>query len=238
MLSRRLFLVLAGAAIVIPKSSWADGEIPTSLDHILVGCNDLDTGIAFVEERTGFRPAIGGVHPGRGTCNALLSFGEGRYLELIAPDPQQANAAASERNRLDTLRALTTPRLIEWAAHVADIDALATRLRAAGIAIDGPSPGSRARPDGKILSWKTLSLVDDHQGLLPFFIEWGANSRHPSKDAPSGCRLSRFVLASPNPSELSKIVQQLGINGPLERRDKPQLRASITSIRGDWEVTS
>ncbi len=223
--------------MLTPSRSWSADEVPPTLDHILLGCSDLDGGISFVEEHTGVRAAVGGVHPGRGTWNALLSFGEGRYLEIIAPDPKQS-VPASDANRLDILRSLATPRVIQWAAHVSDIESLAKKLRDAGIAFEGPSAGSRARPDGKLLSWKTLALDNDHDGLLPFFIEWGANSAHPSKDAPSGCRLSRFALGTPKPDQLLKVVQQLGIDPPVERRDKPQLRASITSKRGDWEVMS
>ena len=40
---------------------WADaGSVPTVLDHLILGCSNLDRGIAFVEARTGVRAAFGG----------------------------------------------------------------------------------------------------------------------------------------------------------------------------------
>ena len=235
MISRRLFLALTGSAILVPPASWAADEVPAMLDHILLGCNDLDHGIAVVEQGIGVRAAYGGVHPGRGTRNALLSLGERRYLEIIAPDPRQNSVEPFAAKQWNLLKELDTPRLIGWAAHTGDIEVVAKKLREAGFAFGGPWPGSRARPDGKVLNWKSLSLTDDHEGVLPFFIEWSAGSVHPSADAPAGCRLERFAVADPDPAELSKTFQRLGIEAPIERGEKPQLRARIAGPGGSWK---
>jgi hypothetical protein len=238
MISRKLFLALSGGVILAPPVSWSADEVPSSLDHILLGCSDLDRGIAFVEERTGVRAAFGGVHPGRGTRNALLSLGDRRYLEIIAPDPKQNVVQPFAARRLRLIQELITPHLIGWAAHSGEIEAVARKLRESGIASDGPSPGSRKRPDGRVLSWKSLNLADDYHGLLPFFIEWGSDSVHPSVDAPAGCYLERFAVADPDAGELSKTFQRLGIDPLVEHGDRPRLRAWITGPRGKFEASS
>ena len=211
------------------------------LDHILLGCSDLDRGIDFVLKHTGVRAAFGGLHPGRGTRNALLSLGERtrlefnprRYLEIIAPDPQQSGAPDHYG-----LFKLTEPRLVGWAAHPGDLQQFAARLGHAGIAFDGPSPGSRKRPDGRLLRWKTLNLRDDRGGLLPFFIEWSADSSHPSIDAPRGCHLARFELLTPDPEELRSAEATMGLGVEIAKSEKAQLRATISCARVALVLTS
>lgn len=206
------------------------------LDHILLGCSDLDQGIAFVEQHTGVRPAIGGVHPGRGTRNALLSLGELHYLEIIVPDPAQASLAAEPSSMLYTLRHLEAPRIVTWAVHTTDIDGVAQRLRQSNIAFSGPTPGSRKRPDGKVLNWQTLNLADNRGGLLPFFIQWGADTVHPSTDAPAGCRLGKFAVADSKHAVLAAEFRKLGIEVEVEATEKPRVFALIIGPRGRLDL--
>lgn len=201
--------------------------MPTMLDHILLGCSDLDSGIAFVEQHTGVRAAFGGVHPGRGTRNALLSLGEQHYLEIIAPDPAQSGVP----DRLG-LHKLNEPRLVGWAAHPGNLDDYAARLRAANIAFDGPTPGLRKRPDGHLLQWKTLNLHDDYGGVLPFFIEWSPDTVHPSADAPAGSKIVNFSLSSPSDSKLQRLVALLDLDVSVDHSEKPELYARIAGPDG------
>jgi hypothetical protein len=232
-LSRRSFLCVARGALAVPTSSWAANEVPTLLDHILLGCRVLDRGIALILERTGVRAAFGGVHPGRGTQNALLSLGAGRYLEIIAPDPKQSGPL-----QYPVLTKLTEPRLIGWAAHTGDLRFVTSKLAQSGVGAIGPTPGSRRRSDGRVLQWKTLTLKDNAADLLPFFIEWSTDSIHPSEDSPKGCSLVRFEAVSPQPESISKQVDLLALEIRIVKGDKPQLHAIIAGPKSQVSLTS
>jgi catechol 2,3-dioxygenase-like lactoylglutathione lyase family enzyme len=232
MIRRRSFIALTVGASFAPLSTWG-ADVPPLLDHFILGCDDLDRGIDFVEKHTGVRAAHGGVHPGRGTRNALLSLGERQYLEIMAPDPTQHVALQIPR-----LRELKEPRIVGWAVHPADVTQLAARLRGAGVAVKDPQPGSRQRPDGKVLHWKSLTLIDDRNGLLPFFIEWSADSLHPSADAPKGCRLERFAAVSPKPDDLAKLTAALQIDLPITKGETPALQARIAGPKGELRASS
>jgi len=203
------------------------------LDHIILGIDDLDRGVAWVEQRTGVRAMFGGVHPGRGTRNALLALGPSSYLEILAPDPQQ-----SSPTWFTQLATMPDPRLIAWAVHTPDLTALARTAVAAGFSIDGPHDGARSRPDGKVLSWKLFHLRDNRGGLLPFFIEWGRRSLHPAADALPGCHVERFHLQSPDAQELGRACQTLAVEVAIEPGVKPLMIARLASPRGEMELRS
>ncbi len=204
-----------------------------AVDHLLLGIADLDRGIAWVEERTGVEPVVGGSHPGVGTRNALISLGNRQYLEIIALDPAQSPTSS----RAAELVGLTSPRLITWAAATGDIRAAAQRARESGCTTEGPNAGSRARPDGRILRWKTLGIRSDLGGVIPFFIEWGNEVVHPSADSPAGCRLRAFELVHPQPERVAQLLCNVGIEAKITQAKTPMLRAVLDTPRGPVELS-
>lgn len=233
-ISRRSFCLSTASLLAVPHAaSAAVQRVPENLDHIILGCNDLDAGVEYVYQHLGVRAAAGGVHPGAGTKNALLSLGNLRYLEIIAPDPLQA-ASTDPRHVGD----LKNPELVGWAIHRHDVDNFAAALRAANVQTVGPKPGSRKRPDGTTLTWKSLTLQDDSDGILPFFIEWGAGSLHPSADAPQGCRLIQVEIGSPDPAGVKSLAEKLQLGVRVSRADTLQLKATITGPKGSLALRS
>ncbi len=204
------------------------------IDHVILGINDLQKGIAELERVTGVKAVFGGAHPGRGTQNALISLGGEHYLEILAPNPEDRES----KEPLDELRALTTLTPVGWAARSDDLPALQQSLQSRGVRTGEIRPGARNRPDGSRLAWKTLGFAPSSTSsspLLPFFIEWDRGSAHPSTTSPAGCRLTGFSLEDPAPESLRESLRAAGLPVEVREGKEPRLRIALACPRGDAE---
>jgi hypothetical protein len=202
------------------------------IDHILLGINDLQKGIAELERLTGVRAVFGGAHPGRGTQNALIALGGEHYLEILAPNPEDSGIAESR----EELGKLTTLTPVGWAARSDDLPALQQSLRSRGVEIGEIRPGARNRPDGSRLAWKTLGFPPSASPLLPFFIEWDRAGAHPSSTSPGGCRLTGFALESPAPDALRESLRAAGLQVEVREGKEPRIRLSLACPQGTVEL--
>jgi Glyoxalase-like domain len=202
----------------------------TGLDHIIYGSPDLERAIEEVRALTGVEPIRGGVHPGRGTRNALLSLGPLTYLELLAPDPAQSSEALA----LAAERIPATSRIINWAAKCDDLEEAMTTAARTDLDLGRIEDMSRAQPSGSQLAWRLTrgTLVCD--GLVPFLIDWG-ESPHPALSAPSGCTLQYFRAEHPDPALVRDHLALLGLQDVLEVSRGPQARilAGLSTPKGD-----
>ncbi|MGM9924539.1 MAG: VOC family protein [Bacillus sp. (in: firmicutes)] len=126
-------------------------------------------------QKQGLHAVEGGRHENLGTHNALSYF-DLSYIELIGIfDQQLIEMPAEEKYSLkETIRRNKhTNGLRRIALRSTNLEADAERFRKLGLEVYGPSPLSRRRPDGSLLSWKLLFAgMPDDALELPFFIEW------------------------------------------------------------------
>lgn len=137
--------------------------MPLAIDHIVIAVRDLAQASADYAA-AGFTVTPGGWHTGGATHNALISFADGAYFELIAfaePDQEQPHKWWPRFARGEGT--------VDFAMLSPDLGAEAARLRAAGLTAEGPTDGGRERPDGEVLAWRSLTLGTEIP--LPFVIE-------------------------------------------------------------------
>jgi len=78
---------------------------------------------------------------------------------------------------------------------------------------------------------------DNRGGTLPFFIEWSADSAHPSSDAPAGCELTSFTVDDPDPQSLRATFRTLQLDDvQVAAASRPRLKAVIKGPKGTLEL--
>lgn len=203
--------------------------ISAPVDHLVYATPDLDRGVREIEDLLGVRATAGGRHPGRGTRNALLALGDGVYLEIIGPDPDQPPPPSARWFGID---ALASSKLTAWAANSSDVDGLRDRALRQGIALGSVQAGRRRQPDGVELSWRFTDpghVVAD--GVVPFFIDWG-QSPHPSRSAAKGATLVELRAEHPRDRDIHWMYQTLGIQIPVSAAPEPALVAIVEGRLG------
>jgi Glyoxalase-like domain len=97
-------------------------------------------------------------------------------------------------------------------------------------------PGSRRRPDGVVLSWRyTDPNTVAADGLVPFFIDWGA-SPHPALTAARGASLVQLRTEHPDPERVQRMLDRLGLDLRITRGFPPAIIATIDSPHGRVEL--
>lgn len=218
-----------------------------AIDHLVYGVPELGPAVDRLQALLGVAPAAGGRHEGRGTHNALLALGGDRYLEVIAPDPEQPEPPAP---RPFGLNHLTAPRLITFAVHAApgteppERSGPAARLerwrrQAAARGYD-PGPvvsGGRRRPDGSLLNWHLCQHPElPFGGVVPFLIDWGTEPS-PAAAAPPGCRLLELEAIHPEPQAVRAALGALEAAVPVRPGPAPALRATVAAPSGRAVLT-
>jgi hypothetical protein len=142
----------------------------TGADHIVLLVNDLNLATETFRG-LGFETHLGGEHPATGSHNALIALSDGTYIEILAfKDPALAEISYWG----DGVRRLRVRAGFgAYALGSDDLEKDLEQLRGASvrIGIAGSNPGSRLRPDGQTVAWRSAFLDGSPTGVMPFLIQ-------------------------------------------------------------------
>jgi hypothetical protein len=163
---RLFFATLVLFLIPRPAMTQDSKSVVLELDHVSICGSNLD---ALRQDFTdvSLTADLGGPHGNGITQMASIGFDDGTYIELIAPI-KPGVTAGSDWSKFMSEDAVTCAWAVGTNVLLQEVD----RLKKAGVAIRGPDSGSRKRPDGMSIEWKTAHVGNGTPGsTLPFVIE-------------------------------------------------------------------
>ena len=179
----------------------------TELDHIVVGCADLVSGEAWMEDLLGKPAQGGGEHVAMSTHNKVWSLGS-CFLELIAINPAAPDPGRKRWFSLDDpaiqKKLAMGPHLLTWAVRVDDIHAAQ--------ALSPISLGALHELERGDLKWKVLIPEDGgllQDGHVPLVIQW--LTPHPAERMEdSGMRLKSLTASRDEPTLVENALKEIG----------------------------
>ena len=198
----------------------------TRIDHVMICVPDLPRSIEQYH-KMGFNMHPGGVHPGKGTHNAI-AFNRDDYVELLAiHDAAEYGAAVASRSAHGGL-----PEFIAAGGGIRYIilqsDDLAkdvAGMRARGIDVSDATDAGRRTPAGLNLRWK-FAVLGPKNPLPIFFIQHLTPVEERRKQVPGAAdhpnkvfKLERAYIVTPNAeADAATYAKVLGIpQPPLQR---------------------
>lgn len=193
----------------------------TRIDHLVIAAADLTQGTAFVKKCLGVEMPYGGVHENMGTHNHLMRLGDNLFLEVIAVNPEMEPPEKPRWYGLDDpyirRQIKAQPALLTWVVNTENIEKL---LQQATLSFGRATLLHRGE-----LSWY-FGLPEDGRllasGILPYVIEWQADS-HPAKImADALCRFKSLEVYHPYPSWLRSTLESIGAADLVKIHSSPK----------------
>ena len=195
----------------------------TRIDHVMICVPDLGVAVDTFT-RLGFAVHPGGVHPGRGTENAIAFTGD-EYLELLGlRDSAEYLRATSGRGGLGDFLA-RGPGFRYIAIQSDDLAADVAAMRGRGVDVGGISDGTRRTPAGVELGWKSATLGPRHP-LPIFFVQHVTPLDQRRRQAPGPnpngvVRIDRtYIVVEDVTSAAAEYSRVLGMREPPVQRGR------------------
>jgi len=198
------------------------------LDHLTIIAPSLVDGVNHVRTCLNMDMPYGGAHPEMGTHNHLLRLNADTFLEIIAIDATAKRPAGPRWFGLDNAHAVQSDwddgrRLRGWVARTCDLD---TALSGRGDLLGHKTYVSRGDRSWFFSVPKDGSLPAD--GVAPSVIDWGDRGTPAPAMPDLGARLIAFIIEHPDPAEVTKLYERLGVLSAPQVHKGAQIRYRAT----------
>jgi hypothetical protein len=175
----------------------------------------------------------GGIHPKFGTRNFTAPLLNGQYIEVVCPMDHPATDA-TPFGRAVKKKAEEGGGWMTWVLATENISIIEGNLGRKAV------EGQRKKPNGTILQWKqlgVLEVLEDSQ--QPFYIEW-ISKDHPSSDGTAHTKLTELFIVGDQNSSLKSlnefkdtVLQNTKLNFINSESVSPGIKEIAFDFKGD-----
>ena len=195
------------------------------LDHVsyVASHDQISDVVNRIGSQIGTAFVDGGIHPKFGTRNFTAPLLNGQYIEVVCP-MDHPSTDSTPFGRAVKKKAEEGGGWMTWVLATDNISKVEVNLGRKAV------DGQRKKPDGSILQWKQLGVLDVlDDSRQPFYVEW-ISKDHPSKDGTAHAELIQIAIFGEkvsiiNPSNTDTFVTDL---------DFIKSEHGITGIKEVW----
>jgi hypothetical protein len=162
---------------------------PMRLDHVsyVASHDQISDVVNRIGSQIGTAFVDGGMHPKFGTRNFTAPLLNGQYIEVVCPMDHPATDS-TPFGRAVKKKADEGGGWMTWVLATDNISKVEENLGRKAV------DGQRKKPNGSILQWKQLGVLDIlEDSQQPFYIEW-VSKEHPSSDGIAHANLSELFI--------------------------------------------
>jgi hypothetical protein len=170
------------------------------LDHIsyVASHDQISDVVNRIGSQIGTAFVDGGIHPKFGTRNFTAPLLNGQYIEVVCPLDHPATDVTPFGKAVKK-KAEEGGGWMAWVFSSNNIGSIEQKFQRKAI------EGLRQKPDGTILKWKQLGVIDTLEDFRnPFYVEW-ISRHHPSSDGVAKAKLIQIVINGNENSNLEYI---------------------------------
>ena len=170
------------------------------LDHVsyVASHDQISDVVNRIGSQIGTAFVDGGMHPKFGTRNFTAPLLNGQYIEVVCPMDHPATDS-TPFGRAVKKKADEGGGWMTWVLATDNISKVEKNLGRKAV------DGQRKKPNGSILQWKQLGVLDIlEDSQQPFYIEW-VSKEHPSSDGIAHANLSELFIVGEEDSILKSL---------------------------------